>query len=98
MSAVAASRWPGASWRRPGHQVDGLSHIFVSSFDARSRRRFLSELLAKNRATVEQNSTLGCRSLVGFALVIAIHSALRLNQTLNHDESSLWRLEASGER
>lgn|SRR6266550_1547934 len=98
MSACAASRWPRASGRWTGRQVDGLSFIFVSCFGPRSRRGFLSELLAKNRATVAQNSTLGCRSLVGFALVTAIHSALRLIQTLNHDESALWRLEASGEQ
>src|SRR5437867_1045955 len=76
MSAGVASGGPWASWGRPGRQVDGLSRIFVSRFGARSRCWFLSQLLAANWATLEQDCAVDCHSLVFFPLVAAIHCPL----------------------
>ena len=73
MSTGVASGWPWTSWGRPGRQVDGLSHIFVSPFDPRSCRGFLSQLLATNGATLEQNCALGCHSSIRFPVVTPLH-------------------------
>jgi hypothetical protein len=90
MSAGVASGWPWAGWGRLGRQIDGLSHIFISSFSPRSCRRFLPPLRAANRRTVEPDCALGCNHLVGCPLVTALYCPLTPNNALHHEDSAFW--------
>jgi len=94
MSARVASGWPRAGWGRLGRQVDGLSHIFISSFGPRSGRGFLPPLWAANGRAVEPNCALGSNRLVSGPVVTALYCPLTTSEAPHQDHSIFWDSKA----